>query len=100
MSQNPLNERMRYFREQLQQQQQRGLLQRVFAWLLLGVVLFVGLTLLVISLLLSWLLIPIMLYRNRQRRQAAHQAQKSAESYKQPPRQSRVIEGEVIDKSE
>lgn len=94
MSKNAINERMQHFREQLQQQQQRGLLQRIFAWLLLGVVLIFGLTLLVVSLLLSWLLIPIMLYRNRQRRQAQDQQQ----PHSRKSSAGEVIEGEVVDK--
>lgn len=94
MSRNNLNERMQHFRESVQQQQQRGWLQRIFAWLLLGLVLVFGLTLLVISLLLSWLLIPIMLYRNHQRRRTQQQTHRGAGHSSS----GEVIEGEIVDK--
>ncbi len=99
MDQNGFNERMQHFRAQMHQQQQRGPVQRIFAWLLLGLVLIIGLTLLVVSLLLSWLLIPLMLYRGRQRRRAEQQAHASRSNSSQR-RQSQVIEGEIVDKDQ
>lgn len=99
MDQNGFNERMQHFRAQMHQQQQRGPVQRIFAWLLLGLVLIIGLTLLVVSLLLSWLLIPLMFYRGRQRRRAEQQAHASS-SDGSHRRQSQVIEGEIVDKEQ
>lgn len=99
MDQNGFNERMQHFRAQMHQQQQRGPVQRIFAWLLLGLVLIIGLTLLVVSLLLSWLLIPLMLYRGRQRRRAEQQARASSSDGSQR-RHSQVIEGEIVDKDQ
>ncbi len=78
-----------------------GPLQRVLAWLLLGLMLFVGMAVLVFMLLLSWILIPILLWRHRakvkawqQRQQAAHGQYNHSNAGQQP------IEGEILHKRE
>ena len=86
-----------YFRQQaaalqytLQQQQSAGWLKRLFAWLILGLALMVGFAMMMVVLLLSWLLIPLMIYRARKRIQVKQNAS-DASPY------SNVIEGEIVD---
>ena len=74
------------FKQQGQQQWQQvfarsrsgGPLQRILAWLFLGLMLFVGLTILMFMLVLSWILIPIMLFRHRAKVKAWQQRQQQA----------------------
>lgn len=82
-----------FFRQQaaawqhkMQQQQTASWPKRVFAWLVLGLALMVSLALMMVVLLLSWLLIPLMIYRARKRMQAA-----DSSAY------SNVIEGEIVE---
>jgi ABC-type bacteriocin/lantibiotic exporter with double-glycine peptidase domain len=95
------------FKQQGQQQWQQvfarsrsgGPLQRILAWLFLGLMLFVGLTLLMFMLVLSWILIPIMLFRHRAKVKAWQQRQQAAGAGQQGA-QHQVIEGEVIHRRE
>lgn len=82
--------------------QSAGPLQRLLAWLVLGLMLLAGAALLVFMLLLSWILIPIMLFRHRAKIKAWQQHQQAATSQSgQTSEQSRsVIEGEVLHKRE
>lgn len=77
----------------MQQQQSGGLIQRLFAWLILGIALMVGLGVMVVVLLLSWLLIPVMIYRARKRMKATQSGTTYAND-------SDVIEGEIVNESE
>lgn len=85
-----------YFRQQaaaLQytlQQHSAGWLKRLFALLILGLALMVGLSMMMLVMLLSWLLIPLMIYRARKRIQTKQNAS-DASPY------SNVIEGEIVD---
>ncbi|MEE2024156.1 MULTISPECIES: hypothetical protein [Alkalimonas] len=88
------------------QQQAAGPLQRILAWLVMGVLLVAGFFLILLMLLLSWLLIPLFYWRYRRKlrafQQAASQAQQQYQQHSEQPRRSghRVIEGEVVDRKE
>ena len=96
--------------QQFAQRQRGNVLQRLLAWLVLGVMLVVAAAILLFMLLLSWLVIPIVIYRYRQKmrrfaeaaRQQAGQGQASQQRAEQQgeSRGSRVIEGEVLHKDE
>lgn len=97
------------WQRQFQLRSQGSFLQRLLAWLVLGVMLLVGAVFLLFALLLSWILIPILLFRHRQRmRQFREQAaryqqaqQDGANPYAgQRQQQGTVIEGEVLRKDE
>uniref|UniRef100_A0A486XRA1 Uncharacterized protein n=1 Tax=Rheinheimera sp. BAL341 TaxID=1708203 RepID=A0A486XRA1_9GAMM len=96
------------FKQQGQQWQQvfargrsGGPLQRVLAWLLLGLMLFVGMALLVFMLLLSWILIPILLFRHRAKVKAWQQRQQAAQGqHTQADSSRQTIEGEVLQRRE
>ena len=96
------------FKQQSQQWQQHfarrqhgGPLQRLFAWLLLGLMLFVGLALLVFMLLLSWILIPILLFRHRAKVKAWQQRQQTTQGQAgESGSGQQTIEGEVLHKRE
>lgn len=78
-----------------------GPLQRLLAWLFLGLMLFVGVALLVFMLLLSWILIPIMLWRHRARMKAWQQRQQDAQQETSGPAAGpQTIEGEVLQRRE
>ncbi|MEO3677531.1 hypothetical protein [Rheinheimera fenheensis] len=78
-----------------------GPLQRLLAWLFLGLMLFVGVALLVFMLLLSWILIPIMLWRHRARMKAWQQRQRGAQQESSDPAAGpQTIEGEVLQRRE
>lgn len=82
--------------------QQGGVLQRIIAWLMLGLMLFIGVAVLVFMLLLSWILIPILLWRHRARVKAWQQQrqQNTQGQYQQPDSGQQTIEGEVLHKRE
>ena len=61
------------WQQQFRQVQSAGLLQRIFAWILLGLVMMLSLAILVVVVLLSWILIPLMLYRARKQMRKAQQ---------------------------
>lgn len=96
------------FKQQSQQWQQvfarrqhGGPLQRVLAWLLLGLMLFIGVAVLVFMLLLSWILIPILLFRHRAKVKAWQQRQQQAHGqHSQSASGQQTIEGEVLHKRE
>jgi len=80
------------FTQHLQNAKQQGLLQKLLAWLLIGLMLVVGLSLLVFFLVLSWVLIPILLivaYIRRKRGKTTHTQQSG-----------QVFDAEVIDRKE
>lgn len=96
------------FKQQGQQWQQAfarrqsaGPLQRLLAWLILGLMLFVGAAVLVFMLLLSWILIPILLFRHRGKVKAWQQRQQTAQAqHNQHASHQQTIEGEVLHKRE
>ena len=96
------------FKQQGQQQWQQvfarsrsgGPLQRILAWLFLGLMLFVGLTILMFMLVLSWILIPIMLFRHRAKVKAWQQRQQQAGTGNAAAGSHQVIEGEVLQRRE
>lgn len=90
-----------FFRRQFQFMQsrindakQRGIFARIFAWFMLGIFLIIGISIFIVVLLLSWLLIPIHLWRQRRRFQQTQQRGNGT-----APR-GNTIEGDVIDKKE
>ncbi len=103
------------FRQQAASWQQRftqrqggNILQRLLAWVVLGVMLVVAAAILLFMLLLSWLVVPILIYRYRQKmrrfaeaaRQQAGQDNPQQNSTHGDGGDSRVIEGEVLHKEE
>lgn len=82
--------------------QQGGVIQRLLAWLMLGLMLFIGVAVLVFMLLLSWILIPILLWRHRARVKAWQQQrqQHTQGQYQQSDSGQQTIEGEVLHKRE
>lgn len=95
------------WQQQFAQRQRGNILQRLLAWVILGVMLVVAAAILLFMLLLSWLVIPIVLYKYRKKmRQFTEAARQQAEQQGQQGdpqaanRDSRVIEGEVLHKEE
>ncbi|MCH8538874.1 MAG: hypothetical protein LAT66_14015 [Alkalimonas sp.] len=96
------------WQQRWQQQQRGGPVQRLIAWLIMGIVLLFGAMLMLVLLVFSWLLIPILLWRYRRKmrafQQAAQQAQQQYQGQANEPEAGasshRVIEGEVLDKKE
>lgn len=96
------------WQQRWQQQQQAGPIQRLLAWLVMGIVLLFGAMLMLVLLVFSWLLIPILLWRYRRKMRAFQQAAQQAQQHYQgqssesrdTPSSNRVIEGEVLDKKE
>jgi UPF0716 family protein affecting phage T7 exclusion len=83
------------------QKQQGSFLGRVLLWLVAGIMLVFAMGVLLFVLMLSWLLIPVFLYKRHQLRKQGksffhqaqqHQQQRSSES------SGRVIEGEVLER--
>jgi hypothetical protein len=79
------------WQQMFRRSQSGGFFSRLFAWLMLGVALMVGLLLIVTVLLLSWLLIPVLMYKRRRALKARGYAD---HSYRQSS-QGDVIEGVV-----
>ena len=95
-----------------------GIFARLLAWVMLGMLLVVGLAVFVVMLLLSWLLIPIMIWRAKHRmadfqrraqnanasspysRKSEHNNGSSYSGGRGEAESGRVFEAEVIDKSE
>jgi len=92
------------WQQQFRMRQQGSVLQRLLAWLLLGVILLVGAFFLLFALVLSWVLIPIMLFRHRRRmrqfRQHAAHTQSHAQASARSEQPGAIIEGEVLHKEE
>ncbi|MDP5137173.1 hypothetical protein [Rheinheimera baltica] len=81
--------------------QSAGPLQRLLAWLILGLMLLAGAAILVFMLLLSWILIPILLFRHRSKIKAWQQRQQGAQGqYRESASEQQTIEGEVLHKRE
>lgn len=79
------------WQQMFRRSQSGGFFSRLFAWLMLGVALMVGLLLIVTVLLLSWLLIPVLMYKRRRALKARGDA---GHNYRQSS-QGDVIEGIV-----
>lgn len=88
-----------------------GIFARIIAWLVLGLLLVVGVVLFIFMLLLSWLLIPIMIWRGKRRmagyqnnaaRQNRNHQNQTHQGHNQNAKseKGRVFEAEVIDKSD
>lgn len=93
------------WQQQFRQLQSAGLLQRIFAWIILGLVMMLTLTILVFVVLLSWILIPLMLYRARKQMRKAQEAgyqqqQFSRQNSQHSRHEHNIIEGEVISRKE
>ena len=82
---------------QLRQSQSGSWLKRILVWLLLGVLMIFSLAALLFLLLLSWLLVPLMIYRGRRmmRKQQTAQQNKSSRRH-----DNHIIEGEIISREE
>ena len=80
------------------QKQQGSFLSRVLLWLVAGIMLVFTMGVLLFVLMLSWLLIPVFLYKRHQLRKQGksffHQAQQQSSQ-----NSGRVIEGEVLERS-
>ena len=80
------------------QKQQGSFLSRVLPWLVAGIMLVFAMGVLLFVLMLSWLLIPVFLYKRHQLRKQGksffHQAQQQSSQ-----NSGRVIEGEVLERS-
>ena len=97
------------WQQQFSQRQRGNLLQRLLAWLVLGVMLVIATAILLFMLLLSWLVIPFVIYRYRKkmrrfteaaRQQTEQQGGQQSAFRQQQGRDSLVIEGEVLHKDE
>ncbi|MAD75562.1 MAG: hypothetical protein CML20_12380 [Rheinheimera sp.] len=100
------------WQQQFAHRQRGNVLQRILAWIVLGIMLVVAAAILLFMLLLSWLVIPIVVYRYRKKmRRFTEAARQHAEQQQQQDgqrhnhfdrasRDSRVIEGEVLNKDE
>ena len=80
---------------QLRQRQSDNWLKRIFVWLMLGVLMLFSLAALLFLLLLSWLLLPVMIYRARRRMRRQQTDNDRAGAQRQ---NNHIIEGEVIDR--
>ncbi len=81
------------WQQMFRRSQSGGFFSRLVAWLMLGVALMVGLLLVVTVLLLSWLLIPVLMYKRRR----ALKARSGNESAYRPSSQGDIIEGVVTE---
>ena len=84
------------------QKQRGGLLSRILLWLMAGVMLVFAMGVLLFLLMLSWLLIPVFLYKRHQLKKRMQQAfsQQQWQSSTESNATGRVIEGEVIDRKD
>jgi len=81
------------WQQMFRRSQSGGFVSRLVAWLALGLVLAVGLLFVVTVLLLSWLLIPVLMYK---RRKAAKARFAADQSYQQTA-QGDIIEGGITE---
>jgi hypothetical protein len=86
-------ERLESWQQAFRRSQSAGILPRIVAWLILGAVLAVGLVILITFLVLSWLLIPLLLFKRRKAVKARYGA---GQAY-QRQTSNIVIEGEVTE---
>lgn len=87
------------WQQMFRRSQSGGFFSRLFAWLALGLALTLGMMVVVTVLLLSWLLIPVLLYKKR-RAAKAHQFDRSQYRDARHPAQGDVIEGVVVEVKE
>jgi len=76
------------WQQMFRRSQSGGFVSRLLAWLVLGLVLMVGLLVVVTVLLLSWLLIPVLMYKRRKALKARFAAERAYQQSSQ---------GEIID---
>lgn len=81
------------WQQMFRRSQSGGFFSRLIAWLALGLVLAVGLVVVVTVLLLSWLLIPVLLFKKRKAVKARFDAERA---YRQQS-QGDIIEGVVTE---
>ena len=97
---NGSNSKVRHMLGQWQRRWQKSqtgnILARLLAWIILGIAMLMSLFLLIFLLMISWLLIPVMIYRAR-RRAAAMQ---SGFNSQQAQKRAHVIEGELVHKED
>jgi hypothetical protein len=82
------------WQQMFRRSQSGGFMSRLFAWLVLGLVLAVGLLFVVTVLLLSWLLIPLLMYKKRKL------AKGRFARTRVQPHQGDVIDGAIIEVKE
>ena len=85
------------WQQMFRRSQSGGFFSRLFAWLMLGVLMMVGLLVVVTVLLLSWLLIPVLLYKKRRVMEKMRQATASAQRYQHSSSEGDVIEGVITE---
>ena len=85
------------WQQMFRRSQSGGFMSRLFAWLALGFILAVGLLFVVTVLLLSWLLIPVLLFKKRKLAKARYASKSNAQARS---RHGEVIEGVVIEVKE
>lgn len=83
------------WQQMFRRSQSGGFFSRLIAWLALGLLLAVGLLVVVSVLLLSWLLIPVLLFKKRSALKAAREAADRA--YYRRPAQGDVIDGVIVE---
>lgn len=89
------------WQRQFQLRTQGSWWQRLLAWLALGVLLVVGAMFLIFAIMLSWILIPVLVYRHRRRmRQFREQAARYQQAASGQSAYGQIIEGEVLHKNE
>lgn len=86
------------WQQMFRRSQSGGFFSRLLAWLVLGVALTIGLIVVMSVLLLSWLLIPVLLFKKR-RAANARQFQADGAYARHAPR-GEVIEGVVTEVKE
>lgn len=82
------------WQQMFRRSQSGGFISRLLAWLVLGLVLAVGLFVVVAVLLLSWLLIPVLLFKRRKAVKARFAA---GRGYAQQQAHGDIIEGVVVE---
>ena len=81
------------------QKQQGSLLSRILMWLVAGIMLVFAMGVLLFVLMLSWLLIPVFLYKRHQlRKQGKSFFQQAQQQSRSSEGTGRVIEGEVLER--
>ena len=83
------------------QKQQGSVLSRILLWLVAGIMLVFAMGVLLFILMLSWLLIPVFLYKRHQLRKQGKSFFQQAEQHRHNTSSAgsgRVIEGEVLER--
>tara|TARA_R110001599_G_scaffold159052_1_gene346147 strand:+ start:173277 stop:173579 length:303 start_codon:yes stop_codon:yes gene_type:complete len=89
------NQQAQGWQQMFRRSQSGGFFSRLLAWLVLGLALMIGMVVVVSVLLLSWLLIPVLLFKKRKAakaRQFHH-----GDPYGKRSSQGDVIEGVVVE---